>query len=351
MIIKVIQLGPYPPPEGGVSRNMLAIGDELKRQGNECEYIAITRGYGSREADVVSRPSGASEIVRQLRRTNADICHFHLGGQLNDRVLGLLLAVIIFAKGKKVVTVHSGGLSETDVKRKRSIRAILSRFDRVIVVNEKLRQMFLDLGIDSSKLTIIEPFALYPPNQEVKLSPEIAGFISGHSPALLAIGGLETVYQPLEQIKAMEEVKESFPNAGLIIVGAGSLENEVRSAALASGVKDSILITGNLPHEETQHLIDRCDILLRTTLFDGDAISIREALYLQKNVIATNNGMRPEGVDLIDSLTSANLAAAIRSIIKRPARSKIEHTADISNISKVIDLYKEIIALRRRPQH
>ena len=42
------------------------------------------------------------------------------------------------------------------------------------------------------------------------------------------------------------------------------------------------------------------DCLIRNTTTDGDSISIKEAIYLNKKVIATNCVDRPEGIKLID---------------------------------------------------
>ena len=40
----------------------------------------------------------------------------------------------------------------------------------------------------------------------------------------------------------------------------------------------------------------RADVTLCTTLYDGDAVSVREGLDLGTPVIATENGMHPVGV-------------------------------------------------------
>jgi glycosyltransferase involved in cell wall biosynthesis len=57
------------------------------------------------------------------------------------------------------------------------------------------------------------------------------------------------------------------------------------------------LFTGDVEREITIHLIEKADLLLRPTYFDGDAVSVREALFLQTPVVATDNGMRPDGVN------------------------------------------------------
>ena len=51
--------------------------------------------------------------------------------------------------------------------------------------------------------------------------------------------------------------------------------------------------------------------MLRTTWYDGDALSVREALHFGLPVIATDNGMRPAGVRLIPPRDLKELLAAI----------------------------------------
>ena len=64
--------------------------------------------------------------------------------------------------------------------------------------------------------------------------------------------------------------------------------------------------TGDVEHPVTLHLINRADILLRTTKFDGDAIAVREALFLETPVIATAvvpvSGGSVQTVVLVDAI-------------------------------------------------
>ena len=102
-----------------------------------------------------------------------------------------------------------------------------------------------------------------------------------------------------------------------MLVGDGSMRAEVAAAIDKSGHAKNICLAGNVEHEVTLHLIKDADVLLRTTVFDGDAISVREALHLGTPVIATDNGMRPEGVELIMSGDRNGLAEAVKRAIVR----------------------------------
>ena len=96
-------------------------------------------------------------------------------------------------------------------------------------------------------------------------------------------------------------------------------------------------------HAATLRAIQSCDMLLRTTLYDGDSISVREALHLGTPVIATDNGMRPSGCDLFPI---SNLDALHAAIGKRlsTGNPRLQHEAggDL-NVKTVVNLYLEML--------
>ena len=101
-------------------------------------------------------------------------------------------------------------------------------------------------------------------------------------------------------------------------------------------------MTGDVEHKIVLHLIKNCDILLRTTKFDGDAISIREALFLGTPVIATDNKMRPDGIDLISIGDAEKLVEKIVEIARREKLPRQTLTEDRRNIKAVVELYKSL---------
>jgi glycosyltransferase involved in cell wall biosynthesis len=167
-------------------------------------------------------------------------------------------------------------------------------------------------------------------------------FAQNSKPFLLSVGLLEDEYDLFMQIDAMEKVLKQFPHAGLMIVGSGSLDAELRSFIASKPYADKIMMTGDLEHKITLHMINDCDILLRTTLFDGDAISVREAVFLDTPVIATDNGMRPPGVHLIPVHDIDALESKMNELAIQKKGEKVRNTDDNSNITAVLKLYDSL---------
>src|SRR2546423_1528323 len=122
MSLHVVQLGPVPPPEGGISRNIQAIREELGARGHRCSIVATSRSSRSvPEADVY-HPATAFKLIRQVRALKPDVLHLHIGGDLTTRVLALTLAATFLTK-QTVLTVHSGAYPLTCAAKRASARA------------------------------------------------------------------------------------------------------------------------------------------------------------------------------------------------------------------------------------
>ncbi len=347
MPLHVLQLGPVPPPEGGISRNMLAIREELRAAGHRCSIVATSKSTTESNEPDVYHPRSKTALVGLLRKLDYDVLHVHVGGEVTKRVLALAATCTIFGGKRTVLTLHSGGYATTDAAKnaKPSSLAgrIFRRFSRVIAVNDDLADVFRRYGVAGEKLSVVLPYSLKAPDENIVVPSELASFYKTHSPLLLAVGGLEKDYDPLMQIEAMREIVREMPNAGLMIVGGGAMQTEVEAAIQNSGCANNIHLAGNVDHSVTLHLMNDADIVLRTTLFDGDAISVREARFLGTPVIATNNGMRPDGVELIGVGDKSALIERVKEITGRERPTKTTGRADTSNITKILSIYNDLV--------
>jgi glycosyltransferase involved in cell wall biosynthesis len=141
----------------------------------------------------------------------------------------------------------------------------------------------------------------------------------------------------------MEEVRLRLPKAGLIIVGAGSLEADLRNRIAQKPYAEHVLLYGDLPHALTLRLMLEAAALLRTTLYDGDSVSVREALYIGTPVIATDNGMRPPGVRLIPVSSRERLRDAIFEVVEGGGPRQVPTGDGQENVRQVVAFYEEIV--------
>jgi glycogen synthase len=344
--MRVLQLGPYPPPHGGVQSNLVAIRTFLRRHNVPCAVINITR-HRKPDSDEVYYPKSAAALIRLLLRLDYDVLHLHVGGMLSRRVLSLALVCTLMRRSKAVMTFHSGGYPSSQEGKSTTRNSlagyVLRRFDGLIGVNPEIIDFFQRLGVAPARTRLIYPHSFLPEESMAAPLPEaLASFFSAHGPVLISVGLLEPEYDLALQIEVLGQVREKFPSAGLLLIGSGSLEQELRERISVSGYAEHILLCGDVPHVITMTAISRSNLMLRTTLFDGDAVSVREALHLGTSVIASDNGMRPTGVHLIPKSNLPALFRAIEESLAQPSRSQADRASDESNIQAVFDFYREL---------
>jgi glycosyltransferase involved in cell wall biosynthesis len=342
----VLQMGPYPPPHGGVQTNLVALRRYLLKQGIACPVINLTR-FRREERDGIYYPKTSLDVIKLLLTLRYDLIHLHAGGDFSPRHVGLLLLCLLLPGKKTVFTFHSGGYPSSEAGERakpRSLRGfVLRRLDGVIAVNEELVGLFRRFGVAPERIRLISPYAVETPSAGTQLPLVMEGFYAGHDPVLVTVSGLEPEYDLPLQIEAVGRLVEKFPRLGLAIIGGGSLEHEIRKQIAAAPHRDHLLLSGDLPHEVTLCAIERSDLFLRTTWYDGDSISVREALHLGIPVIATDNGMRPPGVHLIPKSDGGALCRAVEACLNGAPAPEAPAEAGTENLEAVLGFYRELI--------
>ncbi len=343
---RVLLLGPYPPPYGGVEISLVALRDALLQQGIGCEVVNLTR-HRRASGGGIHYPSSAAQVVKLLVAEKREIIHLHIGGDVSWRLLGLGFLCSVLPGRRLFLTLHSGGYPSSPagrMARPASVRGfLLRRFDGMIAVNRDIADMFARFGVPQSRIRTIPPFALPGKAPEAALPESMRAFFKLHSPVLLTVSGLEPEYQLSLQIDLLECIRTRHPKAGLLIIGSGSREMEIRRTIRAKTYADDILLATDVSHEIVLRAMAEADVFLRTTLYDGDSISVREALHVGVPVVATDNGMRPGGVCLTPLSDREAICRAVHGVLsgRRVRRNVME--ADMTNLLTVIDFYKELL--------
>ena len=343
--MRVLLLGPYPPPHGGVQTNLVAIRQYLLKNGFPCSVINITR-HRKPDVNEIYYPKGPAGVVQLLARLQYDLLHLHIGGMLSNRLLALALVCARWPGKKSVMTFHSGGFPSTPEGR--ALRPasfagfVLRSFDGIVGVNDEIISFLQRMGVRAERARLISPYAFLA-GDGASFPPALEKFFLSHDPVLTSVGLLEAEYNLPLQIAALPLIRRKFPNAGLLMIGSGSLESSLREKIASGPEAEHILLPGDVPHASTIQAMARSRVLLRTTLYDGDALSVREALQMGTPVIATDNGMRPPGVRLIPKSDLQALVSAIEMASRQPASPKATAVSDEGNIRAVVDFYQELL--------
>ena len=90
-------------------------------------------------------------------------------------------------------------------------------------------------------------------------------------------------------------------------VWSGEEAKAIRRLIEERNLTRSVLMLGDVPHEECLHVMSRSAAFVRPTFTDGDSISVREALALGVPVIASDAVARPHGTVLFETANPQDL--------------------------------------------
>jgi adenylate kinase family enzyme len=127
----------------------------------------------------------------------------------------------------------------------------------------------------------------------------VEGFLSQRWPVFFSYLSFRPEYR-LEVVReAMKRFRERYSCAGFIWLGFPDRELSQARAFVNTWTEEerrSLLLVGNLVHDDFLTLLTRCSAYLRSPACDGVAASVLEALALKVPVVASENGRRPAGV-------------------------------------------------------
>lgn len=358
-------LGSWPPPAGGVSIHTQRLCGLLDQRGlNYVVYNATSDvGDGSKVIGVYSRRR--SWLLRYLFAGREPAVYL-FSGRLSAWLIGALLARL---RGKRVMLrLRNSALIDWSARsrwRRNLCSWALRQMNAVVCVNRHLLEAAQALGVDRQRLHW-SPGFLPPRTDEFdrsQVASHVWNFIENRDPLIVANGKVNW-YQGVDLygldmlVQLAARLRLEFPNLGIVVcfwdhhAAENQRLDELRSRARDLGVEDLILF--NTQPGPLMPVLAVGDVFVRPTATDGDANSIREALYLNVPAVASDVVERPAGTVLFPNRDIEAFEARVRealAINKKSAESAPRlNDADRRRIDAYVELIAAFASGERVPQ-
>ncbi len=346
----VLHIGPYPPPYGGVSIHIKRLKERLEKEWLECS-IYDNSGVPKKELNVIYSKTSFKWLFDQIRTFKKNIIHYH-GYRARDLIF---LSLLVLLKQRKVViTLHSFRYNSHNINFLDRIAFWMSQKTHIyfIAVGTEIKDKIKLLGIDTQYIQVIPSFI--PPTlkeEEAQEVPQEAyDFIKNHNPVISANAFKISFYnnQDLYGIDMCVELcavlKKYYPNLGLIFclpdIGDYPYFNKILQILDDKGIKDNFFF--QTKPCQFYPILMKCDVFARPTNTDGDAVSLREALYFKIPSIASDVVPRPEGTIIFKNRDIKDFIIQTKVILDQyeEHKKRLDKVAIHDNTAKVIKIYK-----------
>jgi glycosyltransferase involved in cell wall biosynthesis len=299
--VKILLIGPLPPPLGGVSVYLYRHRRVLERDGHDVSVLDPTK------------MSRAAYLARLL------LVPFGRYDLVADHVQSVYVMLILLATGAagrtEFVDWNWRQLENWPGWKRRVCGAFLRRCRAVVLSGAHLASYYEEHGValPRGKVRGLDPF-IPPPleDEEAILSTYPAGvleFAAARRPLIAANAFRLVFYRGVDLygldmcVELVAALKESYPNVGLVFalaeVGDADYFEKMRRRVEGLGVGENFyFLTGQ---RELWPLFRRADLMVRPTCSDAYGISVAEALHLGCPAVASDVCVRTPG-----TLTFAN---------------------------------------------
>ena len=243
--------------------------------------LVVTEIGGLYESNVFAM----CRIARRARALGASMLHAHDAHATTLAAVAGRLARAPVVATRRVAFKPSAWKYNHGVERIICIsQAVRDACDLAGVRPQRIRQVYD--GIDLSPFSRVS-------GGEVVRKRWLGKYLD--APLILIVAGLTPEKGHADLIDAMPKVIQAVPNARLLIVGKGKLEQSLKQRAARRDVSEACVFTGFC--DDVPALLDACDVFIMPSHNEGLGTSVIEAMAVGRPVIASVAGGLREVVE------------------------------------------------------
>lgn len=293
--MKKIHIGTLPPPLGGISVYLY----RLSKISKDDFFIDYNK---------MGKFKFNFWIIKQIfvRDRNEFVIHSN-----NTKIRLIFYFLSLTSNHFYSLVIHANTLfddyNNLNIIYKLLIKKMLSKAKSVRVVNVEMKAKLIKMDLRINNIRVDPAFIPPPEEDELKINSsynkKFLDFIENRKPLIISNAYALEFYKKRDLygfdicIEVTNKLKSIFPQIGYIFALANeninkSYLDKMKKRILDLKIKENFfLLTGQ---KEIWPLFKKVDLMIRPTVTDGDSVSIREALFFNVPVIASDVVLRPK---------------------------------------------------------
>lgn len=216
------------------------------------------------------------------------IVHIHGAAYASFHRKAVFIGIAKMFHKKIVYHQHAGEFQDFYDKsdNKKWIVDTVNRCDKLIVLSQSWKRYYSSIGVDEQKIVVlnnivIPPASILPRQADGKLH-------------LLYLGEIKEKKGSYDLLKVLKTSKELFKDKLLLHVGGIVMDGDFNAIIAESGLSSLVRYEGWVTGAKKNECLERADVFILPSYFEGLPITILEAMSHSHPVIATSVGGIPE---------------------------------------------------------
>lgn len=309
---------------GGAEKQVCQLADSFSSSGHEVLLVSLIDNIevrpSSSKVDIVtlSLRKNPISLVRAFFKFNQLVNNFSpsvVHSHMVHANIFCRLSRIVVRFPKLITSAHSnyeGGFFRTlayrltdslsDLTTNVSKDAVQAFIDSKATPENKIKVMYNGVCDDKYRFSSID---------RRKIRQDLG--IHNETNLILSVGRLEKAKDFPCLLLAFSQVLNDVPNSKLIIIGKGSLKNQLVKIAETLGISDRVLFLGAV--ESTHTWYSAADLFVSSSAWEGFGLVLAEAMLYELPVVATDSGGSREVIGNLGTIVPVGDSPALASAI------------------------------------
>ena len=352
----------FPPETGGMQNLMWGLTNSLSKYFMIkvfADYHDQHQNYDKEVSFSIERIGGI-KLLRKYRKAHL-VNEFiknnkNIEGIISDHWKSLEL---IKTNKKKICLIHSKEINHNEgTSLNKRVLNILNNVDHVISNSEYTKNLAINCGVNSSKITVINPGVNPAKELNKKTIKEAENLLKNKSPRLITVSRLDKRKNHEKVIMTLRNLKQIYPNIIYTCVGHGEEEENLKRLVKELGLSEQVLFLKKISQDLKNTLVAKSNIFVMPSIIykksvEGFGIAFIEAAQYGIPSIGGKDGGASDAIEhqknglICDGNNLDEIYSSINDILNNKKYLEYGKTAK-KNSNKfswdiIIEKYKEIL--------